>query len=297
LFMTKVLNIFLTVLFIIGSIFVTVNGQAFAASSANYIISTEVIAGSYGGAQTSASYSLEGLSRDHEYITTVETSALYKMAGGFFNAIFGDLIQNPIITSVSPNAGPNNDSSFFVSIYGLNFQSGATTKLTKSLESDISGESVTFISSGQINCTFDLAGKALGSWNVVLTNPDARVSTLAGGFTITQPEGKPIITDVMNVPNPFNPDVEPAQIKYHLDRPAQITVSIYNIKGERIWTQSFSPGSMGGKGGAGAAGDNTVLWTGVHSNIPRSVPNGAYVYVILYNNSQVLGKGGIFLFR
>ena len=43
------------------------------------------------------------------------------------------------------------------------------------------------VSSTKITCSFNLAGKALGQWNVVVTNPDAQSGMLANGFTITDP--------------------------------------------------------------------------------------------------------------
>ena len=48
----------------------------------------------------------------------------------------------------------------------------------------ITATGVNVVSPNQITCTFNVDGKAGGSYNVVVTNPDGGFGTLSRGFTI-----------------------------------------------------------------------------------------------------------------
>ena len=55
-------------------------------------------------------------------------------------------------------------------------------------EAEIVATNVNVVTVTKITCTFDLAGKATGKWNVVVTNPaDTTPGTLTNGFTINAP--------------------------------------------------------------------------------------------------------------
>ncbi len=99
----------------------------------------------------------------------------------------------PTVTSITPNSGVRGNT-VSVTIAGSNFQSGATVKLTKSGESDISGTSVNVVNASQITCDLPLAGAAAGQWNVVVTNPDSQSGTLPNGFTVSEPP--PTVTSI-----------------------------------------------------------------------------------------------------
>ena len=91
----------------------------------------------------------------------------------------------PTVTSITPNSGLNTGSVSITNLAGAYFQTGAAVKLTKSGQSDIVATGVTVVSATQIICSFDLTGKALGQWSVMVTNPDLQSGTLTNGFTIT----------------------------------------------------------------------------------------------------------------
>jgi len=91
----------------------------------------------------------------------------------------------PRVTGITPSSGANTGSVSITNLAGTNFQSGARVKLTKTGQADIAGSSVTVVSSTKITCKFDLTGKAIGTWNVVVTNPDGKSGILPNGFTIT----------------------------------------------------------------------------------------------------------------
>jgi uncharacterized delta-60 repeat protein len=57
----------------------------------------------------------------------------------------------------------------------------------------VTGTSVTWQSSTQMTCSFDLTNKTAGLYNVVVTNPDGSFGTLAKGFTVISP---PIVASI-----------------------------------------------------------------------------------------------------
>jgi PKD repeat protein len=67
---------------------------------------------------------------------------------------------------------------------GTNLLNVTSVKLQKSGESDISATGVTVISSSQITCSFNLAGKTAGVWNVKVINNNALSGEGTSLFTI-----------------------------------------------------------------------------------------------------------------
>jgi len=91
----------------------------------------------------------------------------------------------PLIQSISPNHG-GNTGTVTVEISGSGFQSGATIKLTKAGQTDIIADSsaTEVISSSLITTSLDLRNRALGKWNVGVTNPDNKATLFFNGFTV-----------------------------------------------------------------------------------------------------------------
>jgi len=103
----------------------------------------------------------------------------------------------PTVTSITPNTGVYNQSSYPVTIGGTNFSSlgsGPTAKLTKAGQSDIPCTSISSVSATSLSCNVNINGVALGNWNVVVTNPDGQVGTLTNGFQVVLPA--PSITSI-----------------------------------------------------------------------------------------------------
>lgn len=94
-------------------------------------------------------------------------------------------LQPPAVTAITPDFGESGTIVSITNLTGTNFQNGATIKLTKSGETDIHATGVTFVSSTQITCSFNLAGAATGQWNIIVTNPDTQSGTLSNGFEVT----------------------------------------------------------------------------------------------------------------
>lgn len=92
----------------------------------------------------------------------------------------------PTVSAINPTNGVNTGSVSLTSITGTNFASGATVKLTKSGQSDITCTGITFTNSTTLSGgSCPISGAVTGTWNVVVTNTDAQSGTLTNGFTVT----------------------------------------------------------------------------------------------------------------
>ena len=93
----------------------------------------------------------------------------------------------PVLTvsSITPVSGNRGWTVLISNLAGTGFQPGATVKLTRtgSPPETITGTSVIVVSSSKITCSFDLIGATIGSWDVVVTNPDSK-SASKSGFTV-----------------------------------------------------------------------------------------------------------------
>jgi len=244
-------------------------GSLAALSSANYKITTGVVdAGQFSGG--SASYRLLGKGRGRG-LTTL-SSASFKIGEGFLKGAYVPVsILAPLVTGIVPAVGVNTGLVNITNLSGANFASGAAVKLVKSGESDLVATNVTVVSSAKITCTFDLTGAAVGAWAVVVTNVDGQAATLPQAFKIEAPD-LTVLVPVESSENPFNPRKGPTTISYSISKDTDITVYIYNLRGERVWQYNAPAGSAGGSAGA-----NELLWSGVTSF--RSTA-GMGVYVV-----------------
>jgi hypothetical protein len=93
----------------------------------------------------------------------------------------------PTVTAITPSSGNRGWPVSITNLAGTGFASGATVKLTRTGSSDIAGTSVTVVSATQITCQFNLVGATIGTWNVVVTNPDLQSGTYTNGFTVNSP--------------------------------------------------------------------------------------------------------------
>ncbi len=114
---------------------------------------------------------------------------------GLFLALWGPA---PTITGVTPaNAIVNTKAA--VSISGKQFNKTTTVKLSRAGQSDIVAYDVKLISKDQLSCSFDLNGKTIGVWDLVLTNrrkfaKKERTAILANAFRIEY--AKPTIASI-----------------------------------------------------------------------------------------------------
>jgi len=249
----------------------------FAATSANYAISTEVI--DLGGA-SAASTNYKLISKLRENFPQITTSASYTLEGRFMGIVYGSgaftTAETPVITSITPSHGYNN-REYRVVIHGWNISFDATVvTLSSPGKPNIDGTNVTVESSTSLECTFDLTGADIGPRNVNVTNTGyGKTGILVGGFTIIAPGRVQVIGKPFNDPNPFNPMSGPTTINYTLNTSATITLYLFNQKGEIIWKKTMPAGVNGGM-----AGNNYVSWDAM-SQFNEEVPTGVYVLSIV----------------
>jgi hypothetical protein len=101
------------------------------------------------------------------------------------------------LSAITPDKG-GDTGSVTTTIYGQSIQPGATAKLTRNGQSDIVGSVINVAASGaSLKVSFYLAGKARGTWDVVVTNPDNVSATLPSAFTIEAGRDTEIWVDVI----------------------------------------------------------------------------------------------------
>lgn len=87
------------------------------------------------------------------------------------------------VRSIDPDQGVVNTTVSDVRIDGENFQSGATVRLEQGA-TIINAASVNLQNAGTIRCSFNLANADLGSYTLVVTNPDNQSAQLADAFRV-----------------------------------------------------------------------------------------------------------------
>ncbi|MCU0640463.1 MAG: hypothetical protein MUC35_00025 [Candidatus Margulisbacteria bacterium] len=218
------------------------------------IVATRVVVNS--GGKIACTFDLTGAAGGLWAVTVTNPDG----RSGTLPAAFRITYPAPVITLITPSRG-DNTGRIGVVINGEHFRSGATAALLKTGERDILGESMAVSAATRLSCAFDLTSKAVGVWDVRVTNDDGQTATLPAAFTVQAP-GLAISGPVgfASYSDPGAPAIKGASISYNLTRDARLTVHIYNMRGERVWSQVYPAGSAGGQAGA-----NTVLWNGLTS--------------------------------
>jgi hypothetical protein len=94
----------------------------------------------------------------------------------------------PEVLSITPSTGSNNAIIGVIDLAGTGFLPGASVSLKKTGELPLGTVgSPVFINSTKMLCFFNLTGARVGTWDVLVTNPDLQEGTLPGGFFITYP--------------------------------------------------------------------------------------------------------------
>jgi len=187
----------------------------------------------------------------------------------------------PAVISITPNRGYDNET-VKPSISGSNFRKGANARLSRAGENDILGQSVAVISPNGLSASFDLNGGKVGYWDVVVANNDGQYGVLRSAFKIESTELR-IIGPVQFISkeNPSLPALKGITMRYVLSRDAELTLYIFNIRGERIWSAVYPAGTAGG-----SVDSNEIAWDG-RTSFNAIAPSGAY---IIYFTGKVEGR-------
>jgi hypothetical protein len=90
-----------------------------------------------------------------------------------------------------------------------------------------------------------------------------------------------------NYPNPFGDPGKPTtSFNYRLDQASDISLKIYTLLGELVWSVSFSATDPEGLGGTHAG---NIIWDGRNEK-GQKVLNGVYVAVLTTNRGKVMTK-------
>ena len=200
------------------------------------------------------------------------TSGNILLSSGALSAFLSS-VHEPIITAISPATGYPVSDTDTITITGSNFRSGAIVVLRRTGESDIPGKAVLIPNATTILCGFDLAGKRVGNWNVVVTNTDTSSATLANGFAVLA-RSLPVGV-ALNAPNPFDPANQETTVYYNLDASANMEAFLFSTTGRLLQRWQFASGANGG-----TAGQNSFTWNG-RSGVGDFVGNGVYLLHLL----------------
>lgn len=94
---------------------------------------------------------------------------------------------------------------------------------------------------------------------------------IAGNFTVTPPT---LGQSLMVRYNPFNPDIETAEIAYNLEANTDVSMKIFTLAGEKVYETDYPSGEIGGQ-----KGTNLIIWDG-RNDKGEVVLNGVYVLLI-----------------
>jgi hypothetical protein len=84
--------------------------------------------------------------------------------------------------------------------------------------------------------------------------------------------------EVVNYPNPFGADSPSTRIDYYLSEDANVTLKVFDLFGNLVWTAEFDAGMPGGQGRARSLHPNSIEWDGVNGN-GQKVGNGGYILI------------------
>ncbi len=149
--------------------------------------------------------------------------------------------------------------------------------------------------SENVTATVSRTGKSTGTYNGTISftsdggNQDVSVSMIVPSPEVPDPpdnnpgeskplSGEPVNDDrpsdkedgVRNRPNPFRAGKQLTLIEYNLEQPSNVTVTIYNLMGQEVWSETYRAGENGGRE------DNSVPWDGRNLS-GEVVGNGGYI--------------------
>ncbi|MDG7000736.1 MAG: Ig-like domain-containing protein, partial [Nitrososphaerota archaeon] len=177
---------------------------ATAYDSSNNTISNPSLTWSIGNPAI-ATVSGSGNSVQVKGIAAGTTQLTAKAASGFTAYVpitVSATTSGPMVGGVAPNPVPPSNSAQKLTINGSNFQNGATLTYYDTSNKSYSGITTTFVSSGQlVDPAFNNASD-IGSWKVVVVNPDGTTSP-AYTFSVAASTSTPTVSSV--APNPVPP--------------------------------------------------------------------------------------------
>jgi hypothetical protein len=129
-----------------------------------------------------------------------------------------------------------------------------------------------YISNAQV-----IPGRTEDSFNLLVSE--------SGHFSIyscqATPNGNlditPVILNSSNYPNPFNPETT---ISYNIPKKGNVTVDIYNIKGQKVKSLLNEEQE---------AGKHSIIWKG-NNDKGQKVSSGTYLYRVKSGDEEIVNK-------
>jgi hypothetical protein len=81
---------------------------------------------------------------------------------------------------------------------------------------------------------------------------------------------------VVNYPNPFGVEYQTTKIDYYLAEDADVSIKIFDLFGNLVWSREIAAGNEGAKGRQNSMHPNSIEWAGVNDN-GQQVGNGGYL--------------------
>lgn len=127
---------------------------------------------------------------------------------------------------------------------------------------------------GEVSVEFS-AGK-LTETNVIRATSDSIYTDYEIIVNLTPsslPDGVPI-----NYPNPFGAQNPATRIDYYLAADADVTLQIFDLFGNLVWTKNIAAGAPGGLGRDKSVHPNSVVWDGTNDK-GQKVGSGGYILI------------------
>lgn len=239
---------------------------------------------------------LSGITNEYGWVSSTFTTSSQKSGRGEFRAASGTtrlaqtfrLLGPPTTTLRPAGMGVEEASSYAVKpgddlYFDLSADSGldpigvtysidgdppiTTTAYTQLVTGIYSFGPVNFSVPGRH--TVEYYGVTQSTASLMLHTETARTSKTIYVSAVTTPE-----EGMVNYPNPFRAGRDLAFLEYHLSADAGVTLTIYDLMGQKVWERSYSQGENGGQSGL-----NRVSWDGKNSD-GLVVGNGGYVAVL-----------------
>ncbi|MFQ5965289.1 MAG: RHS repeat-associated core domain-containing protein, partial [Candidatus Scalinduaceae bacterium] len=172
------------------------------------------------------------------------------------------------LSSITPPSHKRDHRVSITDLAGSGFKNGVKVKLTKVGQSDIVATNVTVVSTTQITCTFNLAGAAIGKWNVVVTNSGGKSAILPNGFNVNITTSDEAIIDFGSGLGIWVVMNNSTWIKLHSASPESITIGDVDGNGKDDVIIDFGSGT-----GIWVRNNNTS-WQKLHNLSPEVMTTG-----------------------
>ncbi|HIP97459.1 MAG TPA: hypothetical protein EYH32_09640, partial [Anaerolineae bacterium] len=198
----------------------------------------------------------------------------------------------PSVSSIDPATGSVDDDALTITITGSNFLPGASVLLRRSGYPDIVAGGVTVMDDAHITCTFNLNGQVLGSWDVVVINPDSQSGTLPGGFTVVHGAAHhftfdPMSQQVINVSFPITITTWDQYDNQASSYTATAALADTTATISPAVTSAFAAGVWSGPVAIGAVGTDIVITA--TSTLDPNVVGTSNPFTVTYPAPTVLG--------